>query len=1157
MKVTKYMNALKRSPAKTGERVFSSLWPQRGTGWPGGWSADRVEQVLHFKNWTYVAIDCIAAKVASIVPNTAYVHDEPVKGVTTKAWARGGLIGGFGSTGMVSQGGHSFLTMGEYRSKALSVVKPHEDLSPLPNDHKLRQLIDNPNAVDTWFDLSYELQMFEDLTGVSYLWMVPNAYGMPDELWVLPSHWVWPRTGGGKYVRPDNENDTHLISHYEIRPWGGMGSAGTKFIPANEVVMTRWKSPVNKLDGYSKLGAIAQWIDSEESISRSRWAQFMNEARPEFWVKLPPGYEDPDDDRVKRIEAKIYAKLQGELNYGKPLVTGPGIEISPLSFNPTEMAYYQCHDEATECLTRQGWKKYTELTTDTEVACYDRETGITSFMKPSAVHISRYSGPMHRWKSNHLDALMTPNHRCHVKQYWVNDPSNAGSWGTLLASEVDVTPKSVAHKVLSAAPYGVQSEAPETVKIPHFTGWRQRDEQAPYEIPLDDWLRFLGSFIAEGYSADRSGKTNGWSVVLTQSWKHEKFVKFSQSVLAMPFKWHNVLTASSCMNFTTGERGLWEHLTEHCGQGSYNKRIPQYAKDLPAEKLLILLEALVAGDGSRRHDARGFSAQYWTRSKQLADDVQEIATKCGLRATLTTTQDKREKYQGRLGYAVNITPVVESSLRLCNKSVEEYTGDVWCLTVPTGAFVIRRNGKIHTSLNSEEQIRDMILSTFRVPKAAVGISSDMTYGSILATLAALCTYCLNPRLVLRGQTLTKFLASKWDRPGRKVRLWYDDCVPADPQQVNSDIQVDMSANAITPNEIRAMRGRKSYRFGGDDPLVQGPGGIMPLPLNTGEEQDELASLVAEYAKASQGGEEQGAEGEQPGGAPPEVGAEGQPQTPEAPSANPLEALMGQQQQKGYKTVAVDLDGTILERAEFPHFGPPRPGAKEAMEKLRDSGAEVVVWTVRDDAESVAEELRRHGIHFDDVNNSGKKHLAEVYIDDRGVDGREDWADIVKTLLNVDALIFAVEDHDKHLGLSLLSVGYGIAPEDLISLEDEPHITLVSNLDAGAAEVAEKLKGTGPVTATLGATSLFRTAEHDVLIVPVHSDKLGEMHRKVRELPNEWRHPAYQPHVTIAYLKPGTGHKYVGIDDVEGAELPLRTLSLYNGRGDISERMQLV
>jgi len=31
---------------------------------------------------------------------------------------------------------------------------------------------------------------------------------------------------------------------------------------------------------------------------------------------------------------------------------------------------------------------------------------------------------------------------------------------------------------------------------------------------------------------------------------------------------------------------------------------------------------------------------------------------------------------------------------------------------------------------------------------------------------------------------------------RRVRIWYDDCVPADPQQVNNDIQQDIAAYAI-------------------------------------------------------------------------------------------------------------------------------------------------------------------------------------------------------------------------------------------------------------------------------------------------------------------------------------------------------------------------
>jgi hypothetical protein len=145
---------------------------------------------------------------------------------------------------------------------------------------------------------------------------------------------------------------------------------------------------------------------------------------------------------------------------------------------------------------------------------------------------------------------------------------------------------------------------------------------------------------------------------------------------------------------------------------------------------------------------------------------------------------------------------------------------------------------------SEDQIRDMLLSLFSVPKAVVGISQDMTFGSILATLAAFCTFCLNPRFAMLGQRLTKFLAPRFERSeSEHIRIWWDDCTPADPAQVNADLAEDRSQCAISPNEVRALRGRKAWEYGGDDPMIQGPGGTVPLPLNTGDDLGDLGSLV--------------------------------------------------------------------------------------------------------------------------------------------------------------------------------------------------------------------------------------------------------------------------------------------------------------------------
>lgn len=840
---------------------------------------------MHMRNWTYVAIHLIASKIASIMPNIAYVVDAPKAGVTQKACRR--TFGSFGQDEFVSDGGHSFLTLGAYRSKALSVVKPHEELEPVESDHLLRRLIENPNPVDTTFDLLYELTMFEELCGVSYLWTVPNDYGMPSELWVIPSHWVWPKTGGGRYVSPEFPNADKLISYYEIRPWGGMGSSGVLKFPPQEVIMNCWKSPLNKIDGYSKLSAIAQWIDSEESISKSRWAQFINQARPELWVELAEGYEDPNDDRIARMEAKFAAKLQGEFNYGRPLVTPPGAKVTPLSFNPTEMAYFQCLDEETECLTSDGWKKYNQLTTDTRIACYSPASASLVYRTPSAIHINPYKGKMHKWSGQRVDALMTPNHRCYIRRpttrmvggeiVWKKTPYRNSFRRSKCRQGHEIVHEKVwdfkrADELAAASSYGVLASAPATcyapspVSVDYFGGWRQREEFESRTIDPMVWLRFIGYYLSEGCLQCREvgAGVNGWEVIVTQ----KKYVEsFKEGIEATPFAWKTRTTTNGCTNWIVSDKGLYNHLLNHCGKGAFEKKIPSYVKAWPAEYLKVLLGAMIEGDGMAPRPVKkgrgkakshtpGWSSQYYTSSKQLADDTQEIAVKCGYYASITEDVDKREEYYGTVRYTVNITSRATVEVTADNRSEVDYDGNVWCVTVPTGLFVVRRNGKAHITGNSEEQIRDMILSAFAVPPAAVGIVKDLTYGSILATLAALCSFCLNPRLVQRGENLTKHLACRWDRPGRKVRIWWDDTVPADPAQVNADLAQDLANYSITPNEQRALRGRKAYRYGGDDPIVQGPGGPMPLPINTANPLDDLAKLVAPMVEAEGSGQEE-------------------------------------------------------------------------------------------------------------------------------------------------------------------------------------------------------------------------------------------------------------------------------------------------------------
>lgn len=894
MRSTKYLPALKQlnrrmSHAPRGERIMSSLYPYRGSGY-GWWGQNMYEQVQHFKNWTYVACNIICSKVGSMAPNMAYVGDQHVPGKTAKACQRGfaNILGrGYGASGeiaasqggyfpganMFSDSGQTYLTIGEYRSKSLSVIKPHEELEPLENWHPLRRLLDNPNSVDTMFDLLYESQLFQELCGVSYTWVVPNEYGVPCELWVIPSHWVWPKTGGGRDVpevsyydanaKDDSEylhplrGSERLISHYEVRPWGGMGPAGALYLPADQVIMERWKNPMDKVNGYSTLTAIAQWIDLEESISKSRWAQMINQARPELWIELGEGYEDPDSDRLERMYAQLGTRIQGEFNVGRPFVTPPGAKVTPLSFNPTEMAYFQ----------------------------------------------------------------------------------------------------------------------------------------------------------------------------------------------------------------------------------------------------------------------------------------------------------------------------------------------------------------------SEEQVRDMILSAKGVPKTAAGVSQDMTFGSVLATLATMCENCINPRLTMRGQSLSKHLASRWDEKTpswstltgrghggsentRRVRVWWDNCVPADPAQVNSDLQTDATFYGLTPNELRALRGRAPYRLGGNNPIVNGPAGPMPLPINEEEAMDDLGALVQQYTEQATSkkdvdrlsteaaNEDVPAEGGQD--------ADGQPRILEDQSAG------------AQMTEPVDMDAGI----EEPNGRPSKGLVRKARRKLDDaayvnrlldiwmegrrrgktepslhgdrdnpyhSGLEYDAWKAGYNQRVFPFEYSpTKGKSHDEQADRARVPQAKASMvdtgsrasardrrgsDDRGKvlssgrgnpqDARQDnfkawckhWQ--AKQLRkkqygghSYSSTQINLEDHERDLALTLANQ---IDDADLTEKgrEDIPHITIRYGLETNdAGQVRQLVETFGPIKFKLGDVDYFQGDEHDVVIIRVESDDLHRMNELLGQLPNVQTHPTYQPHVTLAYVKPGMGQKYVDMlvghtDDEQG------------------------
>jgi len=290
-------------------RELSSLLsygPQQYGSYSAGWTTNRTEQVRVFRHWVYVAIHRIASEIACKVPNISLLKSGSEPDKTPGERVLRSLI---------------------RRNKALTPLLAHQGMKPVRDNHPLVRLFNDPNTPDISFDLWYETIVFLMLTGSFYWWIPKNRItGLPEAIWVLPSHWTWPVFG-----------DEGNIIAYEIRPTEG--AYYRKLFPADEIIVGRWKNPASKLDGNSPTFAISEWIDTQNAVNQSTNNAYRNGITPTVAIQFDASINDPTSEMLSRIERKFLSRMQGTDNSNRPLFLPPGVKVIPLSILPNQMVF--------------------------------------------------------------------------------------------------------------------------------------------------------------------------------------------------------------------------------------------------------------------------------------------------------------------------------------------------------------------------------------------------------------------------------------------------------------------------------------------------------------------------------------------------------------------------------------------------------------------------------------------------------------------------------------------------------------------------------------------------------------------------------------------------------------------------------------------------
>lgn len=347
-----------------------------------------------------------------------------------------------------------------------------------------------------------------------------------------------------------------------------------------------------------------------------------------------------------------------------------------------------CFVEGTEVLTSNGFKPMQDVQLFEDLVVLNTDTMKTE-TSPCIGKIHRpYTGNMVHFKTRRIDLLVTPNH----------DIISRSSYTVKKKFEKDRADKFLTynghHPRIGTAELDWVGEERKTISIPRIKHVHGRSHRTmPITFDAEDFMQFMGWFLSEGYTLKKT-RYSGlpmYRVGISQcpEYNKENYESISRLLTRMDFR---ICKNNKGMSFSS--KDMHSYLIPL--GGSKDKYIPDELKKLSKRLLSKMLESMFKGDGCSNGTN---SCTYATISKRLANDVHEIALKCGYRATIGIEKRKntaciRERIvnQSETMYLVYISKQTE--LYLPKPKLVPYEGNIACVTAKDNHnIMVRRNGK--------------------------------------------------------------------------------------------------------------------------------------------------------------------------------------------------------------------------------------------------------------------------------------------------------------------------------------------------------------------------------------------------------------------------------------------------------------------------------
>jgi DNA-directed RNA polymerase beta subunit len=344
-----------------------------------------------------------------------------------------------------------------------------------------------------------------------------------------------------------------------------------------------------------------------------------------------------------------------------------------------------------QVLTDHGWMQICDIDITKHKVCSIGTDGNMIYEYPTAKFEYDHNDKMYSIKNKQIEIVCTLNHRLYVQK------RNGKNYELIEAK--DVMGKMVRFQKSLENTY---PDVP-TIRI------------GDVDYDMDAWLQFVGMFISDG-----SCDTNVNGIYITAL--KERKIEFNTTVfekLGVNYSYHN-----SGNFYISGSK--YPHVYEEfkkLGVGALNKYLPDFIWNLSKRQSIILLEALLQGDGHtmKYKDEDEFS-RYGTISIRLANDISRLAVHCGWSGIIKIAEEPtgiartgKRNLGSRAGTEVSVTqkhtyykvsiirkqnqPWINKKKNESNKEeLVDYNGKVYCIEMPSSHTYYMRETENSPSL---------------------------------------------------------------------------------------------------------------------------------------------------------------------------------------------------------------------------------------------------------------------------------------------------------------------------------------------------------------------------------------------------------------------------------------------------------------------------